>query len=662
MIYFLLHIVAFSAVFQDTLPPPVLPDTLILETIDPDTVIQNGLPDEEPEETEEPEVIIPVHVWNYENRAGFSIEVTDSTLRWMNMLSLTQHYSRRPGTITYRTGTLWRMDGIDHHAYENRHFESELNGMRINDPLTGAVNWSRVPTHKVISMSESDYGPLYRTSIRLRDHYLVQPRTYLNFDESSYGYRNLEFSATHNINQETNLELSYWDRRDGIGYNRSSVEGNQIVFKGYHQLSEQWLLRLGYINNSMDQEQSFGYQLQDPSLFTFNPFIETPNRGGAESIEGSKDIYVQLHHRDDAQSIVQSQFGLHYQSSERTIEFATDTSATNFRNVELFARHRIGNERANFTATARPYMLENRTEQLMENRWFGMRGDLDANLLTIGGLSFYLQGGGDVRNDSRYDLYSGGRANWSFSQVFEISFFGGYSDRSPDLQALYWQSNQFSGNPDLLNERSVTAGSEAKIGLGRYFRAGGRADYRQTEQGVFVDRLTQNGEDGEFVNIDPFTTLSGTGWLELESTLFEGMVSATYKTFESSVSENPVNFGLQNSGDRVWLKGNFYWKNYLFDRATFVKAGISGMYSPNFVRTAEYITPLNRWQHGTHEFYNVPFSRVDIDVSARVRWLMVLLRWENIFDRVVQPGYFETVGYPMPEQRFIFSLRVLFTN
>jgi hypothetical protein len=658
LIYLLFHIVAFSAVMQDTVPPAAPPDTLLLETVEPDTLIADDH-GEEPE-PEEPEELIYIHIWEYEDRAGFTTQVTDSTLRWTQMLNLTKNFYHRPGSITYRTGTLGRKDGIDHHAFENRHFEAELNGLRINDPLTGSVNWNRVPTHKIRTMSEADYGPLYRADIRLRDHYLVEPRTYLNFDESSYNYRHLEFSATHNINQETNIELSYWDRRDGIGYSRSGVEGNQIVFKGYHQLNERWLLRSGFISNSMEQEQSFGYQFQDPAVFAFNPFIEVPNQGLAESEEGSKDLYVQAHFRRDTLSSAHSQFGLHYQSDKRNIQFNTDTTATNFRNIELFARHRIGTERTGLSASVRPYFLENRTDQLTQNRWLGVKSDADGALYAGGGFSLFAQGGAAFRDDSRYDLHSGVKLQWSLIPGFEIGLFGGYADRAPDLQALYWQSNSIFGNPDLMNEESLTAGIESTIGLGSYFRLGGRADYRETVNGVFVDLESQTA--GQFVNIDPYTSISATSWLDLESTLFEGMVSATYKTFESSASVNPINQRLQQSGERVWLKGNFYWKNYLFDRATFVKAGMSGMYSPNFMRGSEYIAPLNRWQHGTEDYFNPPFSRVDIDVSARVRWLMVLLRWENIFDRVNQLGYFETVGYPMPQQRFIFGLRVLFTN
>jgi hypothetical protein len=143
--------------------------------------------------------------------------------------------------------------------------------------------------------------------------------------------------------------------------------------------------------------------------------------------------------------------------------------------------------------------------------------------------------------------------------------------------------------------------------------------------------------------------------------MFEGEVSGTYKMF-SSKSLHPVNRLLDESGEKVWVKSRFYWKNYMFHRATFVKAGFSGIYSPNPFRTAEFIAPLNRWQHGTNEFINPSYYRLDVDVSARIRWFMVVLKWENVLDELEQPGYFETISYPMPGRRFRFGVRILFTN
>jgi len=644
-----------SVAVQDTVPP--------IMDVDPDTingVIDPGALQEEMEEAET-DTIIPVSIWEYLPSTGYEVNETDSTLRWVNMLNMTDRFAKRPGGISYRTGILSRVDGTDFHTFENRHFRAEMNDLNINDPLTGGINWYRVPVHKIKVLEESDFGAIHRTRIRLRDHYLTQPRTYLNFDESSENYRSLEFVATHNVSQKTNLEISFWDRRDGIGYQRSEIEGRQIFLQGYRQLSDTWLLRGGYINNRAEQQQSFGYQVTDPDFFAFNPFTETPLQNNAGSKEKTKDVFLHLHHRGDKDSPIRSSFGFNYQTDERTIQYTAegdiDSIGTKFRNYELYGNQRLHAGNLEAELTARTFLLhETLGNQLTEDFWAG--GELNTDLLLQLNRNLFLSGNARtmVRNDGRRSTEASARADLILFDRWVLSGFAGYGDLAPDLQALYWESNEFSGNPNLNNEENLTIGAQSVIGFLRYFNFGVRADARDVNNGIFLD------PQGTFTNIDNYRQLSGTGWLGLESSLFEGQISATYKTFETGQSLNQVNVNMANSPERLWLKGNFYLKNYFFDRATFVKMGVNGIFSPQYYRTAEYITPLNRWQHGGDQALNPPFNRLDFEVSARIRWFMMLLKWENLLDGVTQRGYFETMGYPMPERRFIFSIRVLFTN
>ncbi len=597
-----------------------------------------------------------VYFWQYEEISSYEMAESDSTLRWVNMLNLFDRFHQEHGAVTYRMGTVGRVDGVELHAFESRHMSLELEGMHFNDPLTGAVNWNRLPVHKISEMVDADYGATYRAKTRLRDHYLVQPRTYLNFDESKFNHRSLEFSFTQNFRNTTNLELSFWDRRDGGGYNRQEIEGRQVFARVYHQLGERWLVKGAYIDNSIDRQEPFGYALTDPALFPFNRFITSPLQSNASSVQSSKDIYLQIHHRKDIHEAVSSKMGLHVQTDQYSLTSSVDTVATDFKRMELFARQYVDLAGIELAGTARAYFLNEREEvNLTEHQWTGGELSLGLNrsLFRIAEID------GEARWFTRNDAGSSGEISGRFSvEPFggvRFSVFGGMLSRAPDIQSMYWRSTLYSGNESLNHENSILTGVKLEFPITSTFSAGLRGDHRRTENAAFV-----NGE-GLFTEIDPYDMLSGTGWIEHHSERFEGDLSATFKQFSTTAS-NDINMKLANAGDRIWVKGSFYWKNYLFDNATFVKAGVSGVYSPNPFRTAEFMTPLNRWQHGTHDLVNPSYYRVDVDVSARVRWFMVLLKWENIFDRVQQPGYFETVGYPMPERRFRFGIRVLFTN
>jgi len=658
--------------FPDTLqmPIPQFPDTL------PDPTAQDTIPELMPLDTtqieQEPEEVAldTIQVWNYRFAESLKIAETDSTLRWVNMVNLFDRFYREKGAITYRLGTIGRIDAMDLHGYETRHFNLEMEGLILNDPLTGAVNWNRLPIRKIHEFSEADYGSAYRAQTRLIDYYLTQPRTYLNYDEGKFDYRSLDFVFTQNIRQQTNLEFSFWDRRDGGGYNRSNVEGRQAAVMIYNQLNDRWMLKGAYLNNAMDRDEPFGYVVQNPLLFSFNRFVEQPNRPNARSNQTSSDIYFQTHYRPDKYADVRTEFGVHLQRSKWSLSYAADTLDTQFDKAELYARQHLSMGSAHLTATGRAFYLDEATgRNITESGWLGGRADLDFTQYITSRSQINAYAKMEAWDDSRTTTELSGRLLISPGAQTEFSLFGGLLSAAPDIQAVYWQSQEFSGNSSLQNEETLTVGAKAQIGLGSLLSIGFRGDYRKTENAIFVN------SENTFVNIDPYEQVSGTGWLSLDSRIFEGEVSATYKRYFSD-SQNQVNRLLDTSGDRTWIKGHLYWKNYLFNRATFVTAGFSGVFSPNPFRTAEFLTPLNRWQHGTNlnrfqtvgtqngtnDFINPSYHRLDFDLSARIRWFMLLLKWENILDRVNQLGYFETTGYPMPERRFIFGLRVLFTN
>ena len=672
----------FTFQVQDTIPPaipdtlsPALPDTIeqaqpafqdTLNTSFPDTLnpVTADTLNAQSEPEEEP--LVPISFWRYSAPPAFDTAETDSTIRWISMVNFFDRYFTEKGVITYRLGTTGRPDAMEMKAFETRHLQLEMEGLVQNDPLTGNINWNHLPTQKINRFSEDTYGVEYRSRVRLKDYYLTQPRTYLNFDESKYDYRNLDFVFTQNIQQNTNLELSFWDRRDGIGYRRSDLQGRQAAVLVYHQLNPRWMIKAGYLNNAIDRKESFGYVVSDPAQFSFNRFTEVPIESNAEANSTSSDVWIQFHHRNRPDENVSTELGIHYQKDKWSLDYSTDSLSTAFNRAELFARKKLGSGGFNLTTTGRAYYLyETEKENLTESSWVGWRFDVDLSQRIINGLSIYVNGGLESLGDAGRSRDISGRLTMNPFKRTELSIFGGVLSNAPDLQALYWQADEFLGNPGLENEQTHLIGAEIKTGLYDWLMVGARGDWRETDSAVFVDPA------GQFVNADSYKMLNATAWLGLNTNLFEGEVSATWKTYETD-SQSSVNTLLSTAGDRANIKGYLYWKNYVFDRAAFVTAGFSGVFSPNAYRTAEYIVPLNRWQHatnfnrfqpaGTNMFLNPSYYRVDLDVSARIRWFMLLIKWENIFDRMNQAGYFETTGYPMPERRFMLGLRILFTN
>ena len=105
--------------------------------------------------------------------------------------------------------------------------------------------------------------------IGVRDYYLVKPISTLNYDESSYTFRNLEFGVGHNFSERSHLELSFWDRRAGGNYPANELKGSQMFAKGYYHLSKTLRLDVWAANNSFEADESFGYSNSSECLSIF---------------------------------------------------------------------------------------------------------------------------------------------------------------------------------------------------------------------------------------------------------------------------------------------------------------------------------------------------------------------------------------------------------
>jgi hypothetical protein len=221
---------------------------------------------------------------------------------------------------------------------------------------------------------------------------------------------------------------------------------------------------------------------------------------------------------------------------------------------------------------------------------------------------------------------------------------------------LYWRAKQFHGNRQLETSQIVAMHGKLKIFAYRGTTVGAALYLKRIKHGVMI------GRDSVFTNENLFGALSADAFVHYNSAHWELSGSATLQQFGSFLtSQNrplPV-----NQTQRIWFKASAYVKGYLFQRATYIKFGLAGMASPQAYQPEHYYPSLDFWHpSGTNGSFIPSFNRLDVDISARVRWIMFDLRYENVLDGVTQLGYFETAGYPMPARRFIFGLRVFFRD
>jgi hypothetical protein len=220
---------------------------------------------------------------------------------------------------------------------------------------------------------------------------------------------------------------------------------------------------------------------------------------------------------------------------------------------------------------------------------------------------------------------------------------------------MYWQSENYVGNEGLNNELGVSAVATLDFELTSNITVGGKGRFKLSENASF---LTQ---DSSFTNSRQLQHISGSAYARFENHLFEIESSGIFQQFQYSDTD-ANNLELNGQDQVVWLRNSAFVKGYMFDRATYLKLGVKTLLSPLFYGARTFNTELGYWQ-GNSTYQELPaFFRMDVELSARLRGIMIVMRWENALDGYGQAGYFEAAGFPMPPRRLLVGIRAQFRN
>lgn len=619
------------------------------------SAVSDSIASSSPDSLEKPpEKITP---WVFSRKLGYSEVTNDSLLRWQIWPSWGDWYSRRNNIISYRQGTVSRVDAFLISGIEPRFQRLKWNGIQFNDPVTGLVNFNEVPHHKLRSVTERE-GFNYENEIFFKNYYTSEPITQLNFDESKFDYRNLEFVFARNLSQKTNLELSYWDRRDAGAFSRGDVQGSQVFGKLIHHFNNQWLLQGHYLRNQYDRQESFGYNLPaDLSTFTFSRFTTIPNVTNGNSELLTYTWSFSLHQRGKEDNDEKFVLGIHRKKNENELRYPADTTFYNTKNFGLRARKwlHIGKLDVELGGNVNTYDAQD-TSSVSISSWTEWEANSSAQFQVIDRVKL----GAFIDYFGRDNLTGakvGVQANLQPIKKIRIDVDASTGDRLPSIQQLYWRSRVYSGNTSLITEAITSVGGGITFSNGKGLEMGIKGRYRMIVDGVLL------GLDSTFTNVPSYETLSATAFGSYNVSSWEASLSGTTTQFSSKdANTNALANRVNSLQPTVLIKGSAYAKGTIYNGATFVKAGFVGTFSPNIVETYSYVPDLGNWRLISDNLRNPSYFRLDFDFSARLRSIFIVLRWENILDGLAQRGYFETVGYPAQPRRFITGIRVLFRN
>lgn len=641
---------------MNQLKAQAIPDSVRIDTVKIDSTVTDStlsnLVEPEPNKPKSPEEIAP---WRQSITQSMNFVTDDSLLRWQIWPNWGDFYAYRKEVLSFRQGTIGRIDAFQISGFNPYEQSVDLEGIDLSNPITGLVNYNYVPHHKIGNMYERK-SSIYESDIELKKYYILKPISYLNYDEAKFNYRNLEFMVSQNFSERTNLELSFWDRRDGDNYPSNEVLGNQIVGRLYHYLNQNTQIRSIYLRNQFELEEPFGYQVNDPLAFSFDEFASSPNTSSADSKNSRRDFITGIYFRKD--SLSQEHVGLEVslQKNELNLTSSFDTLNWDLRTQKINAFKILGTRNLSLKLEGSGTFSNFKSKRnISKSNWniFSVNSELDAKLTT----NFQLSAVANIsqRSDGYSDSELGGGVKLNVLERLAILINTTLFSRMPSIQELYWSGVNYSGNSELENETGISIYTEIETEIREGLTFGISTRIKQSKKDALL------GNDSTFINSGDISVISGTIFGAFQNHRFELESSATMDAFNDvnpQSSASPLSYNEQ----KLWIRNNAFIKGYAFDRAAFVKLGLRTTLSPIIYGSKYFNTELQYWQPNSSEVDIPAFFRLDAELSARVRAIMVVMRWENALDGVGQLGYFEAATFPMPSRRLIVGIRAQFRN
>ncbi|MDZ7773676.1 MAG: hypothetical protein U5K31_13190 [Balneolaceae bacterium] len=625
-----------------------------------DSLASDSLQVQRPDSAASDSAGLTVRPWDFHPSLGAEKLASDSTLRWQIWPDLSYLQNTRPGVITYRLGTMGRSSGIQDGALEARYQELFWENIPMNDPVSGTFHGYLLPHNKLLAAWGEDAGGARRTRYFLKPWYLLEPLSRISYQESTFDNRSLEFMVSHNLSRRTNAEISYWDRRDGGAYSNSGVQGRQIFARLFHQLGPREALKLQFSSDAYTAGEPFGYLVGDPLRYNFNRFTTSAREPGGESETGSNVLALQYYRRpaDSARTQNDLQAGIWYRGTRRELSWSADTLS--YKTPVVGASLRRWWEEADWSAEAGArtiHLFQGGGSAYTGGYLAHVEGDAALRAALLPRLEGRAEAGAGWRSDSygNWRLQTGLQWNRGGDLGLSASAFAGR--RMPTPQQLYWSSQGYDGNPDLETEGYTGYRAVLHYQILPRLEGSTTLEFKHLDGAVMADITA----DSAFLNTSAYWSSAAVTRLAWESEHLELSGSATLHAFSGEGPGFPQKWrGARHR--KLWLRWGAWWKGYLFGRATYVKAGVSGMASGLNYRPDTYLPELDFWQPAGGSGLLPRFHRLDAELSARVRTIMITLRWENVLEDVTQAGYFETLGRPMHGRRLLFGIRAQFRN
>lgn len=582
---------------------------------------------------------------------GSVVILTDSTIRWRQWLEYQEYVAEQSQTVSFRLGAMGRTDLLVQSGLGGPQHEFRLEGMDWRNPVTGQARLGDVPMERLGQVTEREQGGRLIQEADLFSIYSPKPITRVSYIQTAYELRNTDARVSRMINHRSGFDLIYQGKNNASEFRRMGTESRQAGVRYFRHLSPDWYAQALVLYTGSEHEESDGYQLPSLVDFNFSRFFANPIRQSAQSRLRSTQAMIsvsRVEHDDDAKiNLTKSRFITYYDRFKRDFLDTDISFGYDIHQINAAAEHTLSLGFLQMHGSAKAYTaFTGGQTDLSINNWSGYRAEANTSIHFIPGIRFPAGIRLEGRSDGHQTLGLDAGVEWTPFEKLQIT--GNYSigSQMPEIGTKY--ATKYVTR---LGELESTDYQRARIGLRLGANDSGLMLQLQGSA-TLLENYTILSPEGVYTQLDGVEFLSASAGLRWNHSNWEASISGVLLNQNASGSDQTTLLNVTS----------LHWKGYVLSNASYIRAGLTGTSSFLAMNTPQYYAVLDDWSYQS-SFDEIPaYSRLDVDLSARVRSLIFMFQYENVLQNVGQAGYYETAPYPMPSRRFRFGLRVVFVN
>lgn len=593
-----------------------------------------------------------------------SYSISDSVIRWSDYTYSGELLQKIPGTFLanmYQPGDPSELyfDGLG-----SGYTKFLLDGVEMNDPTTSTLNLYHVPLEFVKNVQYIDAvrAPIYQFNangalVNFQTHLYSEPVPYSNVRhlEEPYNYLITDGIFSQNIGYNTNIDLGFEHQTTDGRFVNSRYDGVNIRGKVRYSIDSTRQITVTEIFYRTKGGMTGGDLPYNITADIFNPAYPTLVRSDSANLTYLQHhlqvAYSQYDPVDSLDSFTATAFFDYYsfEFGDVSIPYYLTNLSRRF-GLDLRGTETVVGTKLNYGAEAvRDENYFNSNAHIPSRSRLSLYGDEEFSLFNFVRAGVF--GRGDLVNGKFYPAL--GASFGIGNRTLNVEAGASYSYHLPSMSQMYFVTQNFSGNPNLVAETDRIAQVKANLNLGDNFSLFVKPYVRMMDNPIYY-KTSGYETQPEY----PTISVVNLGIREIY-----GVDAHVRISFWKFAADGDVNYTYEKSdGNEVYIlpryfaSGEVYYHSLLFHDDLNLKVGLRGRVVSSFKGDSFYPQALVYYPATLNEFG--PSGSTDFIVRGKIGDAVVYFTIFNITGE----NYVLAPVYPALDNSFCIGINWEFLN